>query len=223
MLSDHEPGSPLVQDSSRPTADELTRCRLVSINLISAVLRRDYASVYALTPRSAGEAAYVSTALAEVAADLIAATDHDPAEVINALRGSAIRHQLTGGRPEPAHPHRRPVTMRVHRPGCLAPLERPPRGRHPEGRCPTCRPASRRRRRRRAVEETPSTRLDVASVTAGLGVKRGCGRVVGIAGLIEMAGRRAADGRARCRAADHVDGPARWCRSSGGHLVAGTG
>jgi hypothetical protein len=100
VLPDYDPSAALVRDPARPNPAELTRCRLQAISLIGAVLRGDFASVFQLAPKSVSDAGYLTTALAEVAADLIRATGRDPAEVVDELRGSAIRHQATGGRPD---------------------------------------------------------------------------------------------------------------------------
>lgn len=71
----------------------------MAINLIAAAGRHDYASLYALAPKTVGDGCYLVTALAELAADLINASGRDLHEVIDELRGQTIKHQLTGGRP----------------------------------------------------------------------------------------------------------------------------
>lgn len=98
MLPDHEPDSALVSDFSRPTPAELTRVRLTGISIVSAVLRDDLATVYRMSPRSVGDGAFLTVALAEVAAELIAATGRDTAEVVDELRGQTVRDQHRGGR-----------------------------------------------------------------------------------------------------------------------------
>jgi hypothetical protein len=95
----HESGPAMIRDLNRPTPAELCRVRLTGISLISAVLRDDLGSVYQLSPRTAGDGAYLSVALAEVAAELIAATGRDPDELVDQLRGQTVRNQATGGRP----------------------------------------------------------------------------------------------------------------------------
>jgi hypothetical protein len=100
VLPDHEPDSALVSDFSRPTPAELTRVRLtgISISIVSAVLRDDLATVYRMSPRSVGDGAFLTVALAEVAGELIAATGRDTAEVVDELRGQTVRDQHRGGR-----------------------------------------------------------------------------------------------------------------------------
>jgi hypothetical protein len=99
LLPDYEPGSILVRDPAKPTSAELTRVRLIGINLIRATLRGDYGSVFQLSPKTTEDGAYMATALAEVDGELITATGRDPVEVVSELRGEAIRNQATGGRP----------------------------------------------------------------------------------------------------------------------------
>lgn len=99
VLPDYQPGAALVRDPATPTQGELCRVRLVGLNLVGAVLRDDLATVYQLSPRSASDGGFLAVALAELAAELIAATGRDPAEVVDELRGATIRQQATGGRP----------------------------------------------------------------------------------------------------------------------------
>lgn len=95
----YETGAALVSEPGAPTLAELTRCRLQALNLISAALRSALASYLRLSPRTASDGGFLAVALAEVAAELIAATGRDPVEVVEELRGDTIRNQATGGRP----------------------------------------------------------------------------------------------------------------------------
>jgi hypothetical protein len=95
----YETGPTLIRDLNRPTPAELTQVRLAGISMIAAVLRDDLATVYRLSPKTAGDGAYVTVALAELAAELIAGTGGDPDDVVDALRGATIRSQATGRRP----------------------------------------------------------------------------------------------------------------------------
>jgi hypothetical protein len=99
MTRARQAGGALIADINRPQPVELVRTRVRAIAMIGAAGRHDYASVYELTAKTAGEGAYLCVALAEVAVVVITAAGLDLTAVTDHLRGSAIRHQLTGGRP----------------------------------------------------------------------------------------------------------------------------
>lgn len=99
VLPEYEPGTVLVRDTANPTPAELTRVRLQGINLVSAAAREDLATIFQLSPRTVGDGAFLTVALAELAAELLTATGRDPVETIDDLRGQTIRDQDNGGRP----------------------------------------------------------------------------------------------------------------------------
>lgn len=89
-----EPGAVLVAEPNRPTAEELTRCRLLAVRLINASLRGDMAATFVYTPKTVSDLQYVLTAMTELAAELVQTTP-DPVEAISELRRLALRGRST--------------------------------------------------------------------------------------------------------------------------------
>lgn len=94
MSLEIEPGAVLVADPSRATADELARCGLLAIRLVSAAQRGDLVTIWQLTPRSVDDLQYLLTAMTDLVTGVIEVAGLDPADVIDELRSRAIsRHR----------------------------------------------------------------------------------------------------------------------------------
>ena len=97
-----EPGQILVADPNRPTAEELTRCQLVGVRLISAAQRGDMAAPFIYTPKSTTDLQYVLTAATELAAEVIQIAGLDPVDVLDDLRRLAYRRHRDNPQGVPA-------------------------------------------------------------------------------------------------------------------------